>query len=414
MIRTKHAIIKSMKAVVLAAVGLVLLIVGVSNAAEKRELTKDHELCQVKTYIDLSLNDFKEKLISIKNINAPNCRHDETILFKAAPYANVKIIQHLLNIGADPKHMASDKCTAICRAVGFDNTDSINVLLKQNTDLSLYNPSTGSIFDRLFYYARGDGLSALLEHPKFTDPEYSNKIWMIAIQHSNESLFEELNARRKNYPLPQKLKFQFHQNKTTQEFSLTPLNVALIYSQNANVISEIALSAPEHEMNYSLQDFLDPDENYNAKIQNLLNEGSDEKSFKSILQNFITQKDQLKMRNFLQRSPLDKLNEILNGDNLYAILYMRSLNNYTARQRIKNIFGDHETVYPFALMSSEQINIDYPLIIPIIPTDDEVKIDDFHHYINNTSLSLFKRGETSIDSGHFFIAKLIARSVKGR
>lgn len=174
-----------MKAVVLAAVGLVLLIVGVSNATEKRELTKDHELCQVKTYIDLSLNDFKEKLISIKNINAPNCRHDETILFKAAPYANVKIIQHLLNIGADPNHMASDKCTAICRAVGFDNTDSINVLLKQNTDLSLYNPSTGSIFDRLFYYARGDGLSALLEHPKFTDPEYSNKIWMIAIQHSN-------------------------------------------------------------------------------------------------------------------------------------------------------------------------------------------------------------------------------------
>lgn len=180
------------------------------------------------------------------------------------------------------------------------------------------------------------------------------------------------------------------------------------------MISEIALSAPEHEMNYSLQDFLDPDENYNAKIQNLLNEGSDEKSFKSILQNFITQKDQLKMRNFLQRSPLDKLNEILNGDNLYAILYMRSLNNYTARQRIKNIFGDHETVYPFALMSSEQINIDYPLIIPIIPTDNEVKIDDFHHYINNTSLSLFKRGETSIDSGHFVIAKLIARSVKGR
>ena len=208
------AMMKPLKATVLAVALGLLAFVGVGHAVEKQALTKDHDLCQVKTYAGLSLEDFKEKLDTIDDIHAPNCRRDETIMFKAAPYASGELIQFLLDAGADPNVIASDKCTAICRAAMWNNIDTLNLVLMKGSDLKIGKDIHGKILDRILLYSPKEAAETIAQYVAINHENIDLNTWKVAIKRTDsvviKSLLEHhIPSDEKFYPFP----FEFNSIK---------------------------------------------------------------------------------------------------------------------------------------------------------------------------------------------------------
>ena len=164
----------------------------IAYADDGNQITKDHDLCQVKTYAGLSLDDFKEKLAGINHVNAPNCKRNETLLLRSSPYASGEIIQHLLDIGADPNLIASDKCTAICRAAMWNNIDALNILLQNGSDLRIGKEIHGKTLDRLLYFSPKESAEVIANYVSINHESIDLNTWRVAIKRTDSIVIKAL------------------------------------------------------------------------------------------------------------------------------------------------------------------------------------------------------------------------------
>lgn len=227
-----------MKAVVLATVGLVLLIVG---SAKSENQNIENNLCNKSFWQTVSDNSITASLAksanSLKIIEEISCEGD-SLLHVAAKWGNAQSINWLIKNGFDPNRQTlSDHATPFSRAIFWGNIDTAKALYEFGADPD-FETLIGTPLEQAFLFATPEQIKPFIQFLNDRGYKFKREHLAAAIKNRDPLMIAQAHSVGANINSIFSV-FHPYADYANQKVQLTALEYAFIHAPNEKGIGFI-------------------------------------------------------------------------------------------------------------------------------------------------------------------------------